>query len=102
MTGFQVDPDALDAQATQLDGIGTDVGSGAAAEVTGTGQADFGVLVGAVIGPGIRALADDFERALRATSSALGSTADQLHATARGYRDAESRSAAQFTGRSES
>jgi hypothetical protein len=98
MTGFHVQPDALDAQAGRVGAIGGDVGSGAAAEVAGTAQADFGVLVGAIIGPGIRELAGSYEQALRATSGALRATGDQLRATARTYRQAEDENAAELTG----
>lgn len=89
MTGFHVDPDALDRHATAVRAVGQDVGSGAAAEVTGTGQADFGVLVGHTLGYGIRALAHAAEQALRATSTVLAAAADGLHGTAETYRAAD-------------
>ena len=89
MTGFHVVPDALDQHADQVAAIGQDVGSGAAAEVAGTAEADFGILIGQTLGYGIRALATTFEHALQATSTAIGATADQLHSTASSYRAAE-------------
>lgn len=92
MTGFQVDPDRLDRHAAAVAAIGQDAGRGAAAEVTGTAQADFGVLIGATLGPGIRALAAHFEQALRATASGVDATATQLRGTSQGYRDAEAAS----------
>ena len=98
MTGFHVQPDALDSQAGKVAGIGGDVGSGAAAEVAATAQANFGVLVGAIIGAGVHELAGSFEQALRSTSGALQATAAQLRSTARTYRDAEDTSTADLTG----
>ena len=89
MTGFHVDPDGLDQHANQVAAIAQDVGSGAAAEVAGTAEADFGILIGQTLGYGIRAVASRYERALRATSTAIGATADQLHSTASTYRSAE-------------
>ena len=89
MTGFAVDPDALDVHAAAVDGLAGDVAQGAAAEVTGTGQADFGVLIGNTLGFEVRSLAQHFERSLRATGQALAASADALRATADGYRQAE-------------
>jgi hypothetical protein len=89
VTGFHVDPDELDAHAAAVRAVGQDVGSGAAAEVTGTAQADFGVLIGNTLGFGIRALAEHATTALRATGRALDATADQLQDTADTYRHAE-------------
>ena len=97
MTGFHVEPDGIDRHAAQVEAIGQDVGSGAAAEVTGTAQADFGVLIGNTLGYGIRGLAGHFETALRAASTALGSTAEGLRGTAQTYRDAEEASHAQVS-----
>jgi hypothetical protein len=92
MTGFHVDPDRLDRHAAAVAAIGRDVADGAAAEVSGTAQADFGVLIGATLGSGIRALAGHFEQALRATASGVDAAAVQLWGTSQGYRDAEAAS----------
>ena len=92
MTGFHVDPDGLDQHAAKVEAIGQDVASGAAAEVAGTAQADFGVLIGNTLGYGIRELAGKFERTLRATSDAIAATSRQLRSTAESYRSAEAAS----------
>ena len=56
------------------------------------------MLVGAIVGPGLRDLAGSYEHALRTTSSAMTAAADRLRSTARTYREAEDRSAAGLTG----
>lgn len=89
MSGFHVRPEALDAHAGAVESIGSTAAQGAAAEVTGTGQADFGVLIGHTLGYGIRGLSSHFSEALTATSKALDATADQLRNSADGYRGAE-------------
>lgn len=92
MTGFHVNADALDRHAKKVEAIGADVTTAAAAEVAGTAQADFGILIGQTLGYGIRGLADHFHDALAAMSSALGSTAEGLHGNAANYRDADAAS----------
>ena len=89
MTGFHVDPDAVEHHAAAVQAVAGDVGTGAGAEVAGAGQADFGVLIGHTLGYGITALAHHFEAGLRATQAALESTADGLRSTAATYRGAE-------------
>lgn len=87
--GFHVDTDALDAHAQAVAGLGTDIGSGAAAETAATQRADFGVLIGNTLGFGISALAGYCEQALRATGDAIAGTARTLRATSDGYCAAE-------------
>ncbi len=98
MTGFHVDPDALRAHAAQVDALAADVGNGAAAEVVGAGQADFGVLIGNTIGYGVRALAEHFEQGLQAAHQALAATADGLRATADTYRGVDTSNAQGIKG----
>lgn len=92
MSGFHVHPEQLEQHAAQVEALGTDVGSGASAEVTGTAQADFGVLIGNTIGFGVRALAEHAQTALQATAKTLTATSDGLRATAQTYRDADATS----------
>ena len=98
MSGFTVRPDALDAHAGRVEAVAADIDAGAAAEVTGAGQADFGLLIGQTIGYGIRAVAGSAEQSLHATAAALSSTAAQLRATAEQYRQAEASSRAGLGG----
>lgn len=97
MSGFHAEPDGIEGHATQVKAIGEDVGNGASAEVAGTAQANFGVLIGNTLGFGIRGLAEHFESALKSAADALDATASQLHGTAQTYRDAEAASQAQIT-----
>ncbi len=92
MSGFHVRPEQVEQHAARVEAIGSDVGSGASAEVTGTAQADFGVLIGNTIGFGVRALAGSAQHALQATAKTLTATSDGLRATAQTYRDADTTS----------
>jgi hypothetical protein len=97
MSGFTVEPDGLQAHAAQVAAVGDDVGSGAAAEVAGAGQADFGLLIGDTIGFGIRAVAEHAEQALQASAQALSAAAGRLRATADDYRGTETANTAGVT-----
>lgn len=97
MTGFRVNPEALDQHAGQVDALSKNVVDGAAAETQGTAQADFGVLIGNTLGSGIRALAEHFEQGLQGAAKALDATSAQLRTTACGYREAEQSNHQQVT-----
>ncbi len=90
MTGFCSDPDAIDQHAAQVRTIAQAVSTGAEAELAGIAQADFGVLIGSIIGPGILGIATMMQTSLTETAKGIDAVATGLSANATTYRDAES------------
>ncbi len=89
MTGFHVDLDALTQHASSVAAIGQDVTTAAQAETAALGQADFGVLIGSIIGPGILGVGQMFQSSTQELAAAIAATAEQLAGDAQNYAQAE-------------
>ena len=90
MGGFHVQPDQLKSHGTDVRAVGDAVTTGAQAELAGIQPADFGILIGPVIGTGLAVLGTMAAGAVAGVGTLLDDTGTQLGKTAEDYENHES------------
>lgn len=89
MTGFHVIPQDVATHAATVASIADQVSQGADAEMQGIQQADFGIVIGGILGPGVLGLATMMQQSLAQLSDSVTKTAQNLTTTADAYASGE-------------
>lgn len=82
MSGFAVDPPAVKAHAGSVKAIGDTVADGAAAELAGIQQANFGMVVGSIVGIAVLGVATNMQSSLAKLSESVAAAATALDSCA--------------------